>query len=70
MWAGGLGDATSILQVFRDDNPNPNALTVQQTAEQLRQAYLKYLLSVLERENITGRGIAGIANFYGNQAIN
>jgi 20S proteasome alpha/beta subunit len=70
MWAGGLGDATNILQVFRDDNPNPDALTVEQTAERLRLAYLKYLLSVLERENITGRGIASIAEFYGNQAIN
>lgn len=70
MWAGGLGDAVNILQIFKDDNPNPNTLSVEQTAEKLRQAHLKYLLSVLERENITGRGIASIADFYGDKAIN
>lgn len=68
LWSGGLNDCISILnEVKRSLEPN---LTIKEIADHINQKHLDYLLKIIEREQIIGRGINGLNDFYGNQNIN
>lgn len=69
MWAGGLADAANILSSAKT-NIGTRKLSVQEIAEQLRLAHLKYLLDLLENQHVKGRGIQDLAAFYGDKTIN
>lgn len=68
MWCGGYVDATNILNKLKTSMGSA-VLSVYETAEKLREAHLEYLQEVLIRENIIGRGIPSLADFYGNASI-
>lgn len=65
MWCGGLNDSALILTKAKT-RIGQRSLTTLEITQEIRAAYFEYLQEMLIAENLIGRGIPSLADFYGN----